>query len=153
MDSIFTEAAQIVNVATGGVATADFTLELTALRHEITVTAGAKQQTAFESFQSVDSLDSFELAESTDVSLGESLGNRVGTGVSKRSFGPGSSRPIIRGFDGDRVLIMQDGVRTGTLGSQSGDHGEAVNLNQVDRVEIVKGPATLLYGSNAMGGT
>ena len=153
LDSIFTEAAQIVNVATGGVATADFTLELTALRHEITVTTGAKQQTAFESFQSVDSLDSFELAESTDVSLGESLGNRVGTGVSKRSFGPGSSRPIIRGFDGDRVLIMQDGVRTGTLGSQSGDHGEAVNLNQVDRVEIVKGPATLLYGSNAMGGT
>ena len=97
-------------------AIADFTLELTALRHEITVAVGAKQQTAFESFQSVDSLDSFELAESTDVSLGEALGNRVGTGASKRSFGPGALPPIIRSFDGDRVLIMQDGVSTETSG-------------------------------------
>ena len=86
-------------------------------------------------------------------SLGEALDHRVGTGIAKRSFGPGSSRPIIRGFDGDRVLVMEDGIRTGTLSSQSGDHGEVLNTGQLDRLEIVKGPATLLYGSNAMGGT
>ncbi|MSO50715.1 MAG: TonB-dependent receptor, partial [Acidobacteria bacterium] len=73
-------------------------------------------------------------------------------GVAKRSFGPGSSRPVIRGFDGDRVLIMQDGVRTGDLSSQSGDHGVSIDPGGLQRLEVVKGPATLLYGSNAIGG-
>jgi iron complex outermembrane receptor protein len=153
LDSVFTEAAQIVTVAGGRSATADFTLELTAQHYEITVTSSDKQQTAFESFQSVESLTSYDLTESADVSLGETLNHKVGTGVAKRSFGPGTSRPIIRGFDGDRVLIMEDGVRTGTLSSQSGDHGELINPAQLERLEIVKGPATLLYSGNAMGGT
>ena len=48
---------------------------------------------------------------------------------------------------------MEDGVRTGTLSSQSGDHGELINPAQLERLEIVKGPATLLYSGNAMGGT
>ena len=49
-------------------------------------------------------------------------------------------RPTIRGFDGDRVLIMQDGVRTGSLSSQSGDHGELINAATLDRLEVVKAP-------------
>jgi iron complex outermembrane receptor protein len=72
--------------------------------------------------------------------------------VAKRSFGPGTSRPVIRGFDGDRVLIMKDGVPTGTLSSQSGDHGESISTLNLEQLEVVKGPATLLYGSNAVGG-
>ena len=75
------------------------------------------------------------------------------TGVAVRSFGPGSARPIVRGFDGDRVLVMEDGVRTSDLGSQSADHGVPVDPLQAERVEVVRGPATLLYGSNAIGGT
>jgi iron complex outermembrane receptor protein len=59
---------------------------------------------------------------------------------------------VVRGFDGDRVLIMQDGIRSGTISSQSGDHGEPVDPNSVDKIEVVRGPATLLYGSNAIGG-
>ncbi|MDA1236739.1 MAG: TonB-dependent receptor [Acidobacteria bacterium] len=153
VNSVITEEAQAIQITAGQTTSIDFTLDLQALRHEITVTAEGKQLTAFESFQSVDSLDSFDLAENANVSLGESLSNRVGSGIAKRSFGPGSSRPIIRGFDGDRVLVMQDGMRVGSLASQSGDHGEPLNLAQVDRLEVVKGPATLLYGSNAMGGT
>ncbi|HON00807.1 MAG TPA: TonB-dependent receptor, partial [Acidobacteriota bacterium] len=83
-------------------------------------------------------------------SLGELLESQ--TGVAKRSFGPGSARPTIRGFDGDRVLILNDGMPAGGLGSQSGDHGEPVDATTLERVEIIKGPATLLYGSNAVGG-
>jgi iron complex outermembrane receptor protein len=73
-------------------------------------------------------------------------------GIAKRSFGPGTARPVIRGFDGDRVLVLQDGNRIGGLGFQSGDHAEPVNVLTVERIEVVKGPATLLYGSNAIGG-
>ena len=83
-------------------------------------------------------------------SLGDALRNEPG--VASRSFGPGSSRPIIRGFDGDRVLILEDGLRTGDLSSQSGDHGVTIDPNGAERIEIVRGPATLLYGSNAVGG-
>ena len=153
LDSLFTEAAKVVTVEAGADGSADFLLELTAQRYEITVTSADKEETAFEAFQSVESIAAYDLAESTDVSLGETLDHKVGTGIAKRSFGPGSSRPIIRGFDGDRVLVMEDGIRTGTLSSQSGDHGELINPAQLERLEIVKGPATLLYSGNAMGGT
>ena len=152
LDSIFTEDIKTVTVRPGIASTLDFSLELAAVKFEINVTAGGEPQTAFESFQSVESLDSYDLAESVGSSLGEVLGNRPGSGISKRSFGPGSSRPMIRGFDGDRVLILQDGIRTGTLSSQSGDHGELINAATLDRLEVVKGPATLLYGNSALGG-
>ena len=153
LGSIFTEAARRISVTAGGTVTVDFALELRVLKHEIIVSASGKEETAFTSFQSVESLDSFDLGENAATSLGEALDHRVGTGIAKRSFGPGSARSIVRGFDGDRVLVMEDGIRTGTLSSQSGDHGEVINTSQIDRIEIVKGPATLLYGSNAMGGT
>ena len=67
----------------------------------------------------------------------------VGTGIAKRSFGPGASRPIIRGFDGDRVLVMQDGIRTGSLSSQSGDHGELINPAQLEPLDQT---GRLLFG-------
>ena len=153
LDHLFTEAAKEVTIAPGDSASLDFALSVTAEKYEITVTASDKEETPFESFQDVDSLDASDLNELTSSSLGEALDQRVGEGVAKRSFGPGSSRPIIRGFDGDRVLIMEDGIRTGTLSSQSADHGEVINTAQLERLEIVKGPATLLYSGNAMGGT
>ncbi len=153
LEYLFTETAKTATVEAGGEASVEFRLSLTAEKQEITVTASAKHETVLESFQDVESFDAYDLAESTAASLGEALDNRVGTGIAKRSFGPGNSRPIIRGFDGDRVLIMEDGISTGTLSSQSGDHGEVMNIAQLDRLEVVKGPATLLYSGNAMGGT
>ncbi len=141
---------QTVEVAAGATVTLDFKLSLSPVRQEITVTATGVEQVAFESFQTVSTLDSFDLAEKTASSVGDVLDNQPG--VAKRSSGPGTSRPVIRGFDGDRVLIMQDGVRTGTLSSQSGDHGEPIDVMSIERLEVVKGPATLLYGSNAIGG-
>ena len=153
LDSLFTQAAKEVVVSAGGAATADFELGLQEQKYEVNVTASGEEQTAFESFSSVKSLDAYDLSFTRDVSLGEALDQQVGTGIAKRSFGPGSSRPIIRGFDGDRVLIMEDGIRTGTLSAQSGDHGEVVNTAMLERIEVVKGPATLLYSGNAIGGT
>jgi iron complex outermembrane receptor protein len=59
---------------------------------------------------------------------------------------------VIRGLDGDRVLILQDGQRLGDVSSQSGDHGVSINPAAAQRIEVVRGPATLLYGANAIGG-
>jgi iron complex outermembrane receptor protein len=59
---------------------------------------------------------------------------------------------VIRGLDGDRVLILENGQRTDDLSSQSADHGVTINPLAATRVEVVRGPATLLYGANAIGG-
>ena len=146
-----TAARQAVTVSAGGSTVTNFELGLTTVHEELTVTATAGgQATAFEAFNAISTLDSFELVGNPQPTLGDALQHEPG--VAKRSFGPGSARPIIRGFDGDRVLIMEDGVRTGDLSGQSADHGVTLDPNGLDRVEIVRGPATLLYGSNAVGG-
>ena len=144
-------ARRMVTVAAGETATIDFVLGLSAVHEELTVTASAGgAQTTFEAFNAVTTLDSFDIAVEGTNTLGEALENEPG--IASRSFGPGTSRPVIRGFDGDRVLILEDGVRTGDLSSQSGDHGVTIDPNGAERIEIVRGPATLLYGSNAVGG-
>mgnify|MGYP005839730393 CR=1 FL=1 len=144
------DETRAVQLEAGQEATIDFRLSLGVLRQQITVTASGREQAALETFQSVTSVNSLELSTRQATSLGEAVDGEPG--VAKRSFGPGTARPVIRGFDGDRVLVLQDGLPTGTLSSQSGDHGEPLNPGAVDQVEIVKGPATLLYGSNAIGG-
>src|SRR5688500_9216773 len=146
----FSDATRVITVGAGATVTADFRLEIQALREEVTVTASGTEQSVFDSIQSVTSVGSTQILERASTGLGDVLDGQPG--VAKRSFGPGSSRPVIRGFDGDRVLVLQDGVRTGSVGSQSGDHGEPVDPLSAERIEVVKGPATLLYGSNAIGG-
>jgi len=145
-----TDEMQTVEIVAGQTITADFELSFAPLRHEVTVTATGHEETTFESFQAVTSLDSFELVGKNAFSLGEVVKNQPG--VNTRSFGPGNSRPVLRGFDGDRVLILADGLPTGTLSAQSGEHAEPLDAAHLDRLEIVKGPSTLLYGSNAIGG-
>ncbi|HUR99828.1 MAG TPA: TonB-dependent receptor [Pyrinomonadaceae bacterium] len=137
-------------VVTAGATTADFSLSLNSLREQVTVTASGTEESVFESFQTVNSIGSTQLREQASTGIGEVLERE--SGVGKRSFGPGTSRPVIRGFDGDRVLILQDGIRNSSLASQSGDHGEPIDTLGLERVEVIKGPATLLYGSNAIGG-
>ena len=146
----FPDDVRSVTVPAGGVAMLDFMLKLSGPKEQITVTATGSEQSTFEAFQAVTTLDTNKIAEESHPSLGEVLDKEPG--VAKRSFGPGSARPVIRGFDGDRVLVLQDGVRTGSLASQSGDHGEPIDVLSLERLEVVKGPATLLYGSNAIGG-
>ena len=134
-------ASQSVTVQAGGTVTADFALALASIRSEVTVTASGREQLTLDAFQTVTSLDALELAQNPATSLGEALDGQPG--VAKRSSGPGSSRPVVRGFDGDRVLVLQDGSPAGGLGFQSGDHAEPVNTSTLERVEVLKGPATL----------
>lgn len=139
-----------VQVTGGAAQTIDFQLRLAMVRESITVTATGREEATMTAIQSVATLEQMDLPLKSAASLGDVLENEAG--VSKRSFGPGNTRPVVRGFDGDRVLIMEDGMRTGTLSYQSGDHGEPIDVNKLERLEVVRGPATLLYGSSAIGG-
>jgi len=114
----------------------------------VSVSPEARDQ--FASYQPTSVLAGQDLNRELEGTLGATLEKQPG--VAARSFGPGPSRPVIRGLDGDRVLILEDGQRVGDLSSQSGDHGVPVNPASASRIEVVRGPATLLYGANAIGG-
>ncbi|MCP1622680.1 TonB-dependent receptor [Pseudomonas nitroreducens] len=83
-------------------------------------------------------------------SLGETLNGTPG--VSSTWFGPGASRPVIRGMDGDRIRLLRNGVGALDASSLSYDHAVPEDPNVVERIEVVRGPAALLYGGNAIGG-
>jgi iron complex outermembrane receptor protein len=91
-----------------------------------------------------------ELTLQQKGSLGETLNKQPG--VSSSYFGPGASRPIIRGLDGDRIRILRNGVGALDASSLSYDHAVPLDPVNVDRIEIVRGPAALLYGGSAIGG-
>ena len=146
----FADLSKKVTLSAGGAATADFELTIRGFKEQVTVTATGSEQSTFDSIATVNTVDSTQIILRAAVGLGDVLSNEAG--VAKRSSGPGTSRPVIRGFDGDRVMVSSDGVSVGSLGSQSGDHSEPIDTLAVERIEVVKGPATLLYGSNAIGG-
>ena len=120
------------------------------LHFQEVASVSAEARSQFDAFQPTTVLSGQDLTKQLESSLGATLENQPG--VASRSFGPSPSRPVIRGLDGDRVQILQDGQRTGDLSSQSGDHGVSVNPSAAERIEVVRGPATLLYGANAVGG-
>jgi iron complex outermembrane receptor protein len=95
-------------------------------------------------------IDSDELSRRQASTLGETL--RGLPGVSATGFGPNSSRPIIRGQDGDRVKILQNSAPTNDASAMSFDHAVGVSPYALEQVEILRGPSALLYGGSAVGG-
>lgn len=102
------------------------------------------------------------LAIPTQMLLGKDLTDRpqgnVGSllsteaGISSSSFGPGAGRPVVRGDSGERIRILQNGTSTQDVSSSSPDHPVTVDPSLLDLAEVIRGPASLMYGTNAIGG-
>ncbi len=90
------------------------------------------------------------LRDKLSGSLGETLMQEPG--IHSSGFSTGSSRPIIRGLEGPRVKILQNGMSNGDLSAISNDHAVGLSTFSAQQIEILRGPATLLYGSGAIGG-
>jgi iron complex outermembrane recepter protein len=100
--------------------------------------------------QSTSVLKADELARALQSTLGETLARQPG--VSSTSFGPGASRPVLRGFQGERIRVLVDGIGSIDVSNTSPDHAVASEPLTATRIEILRGPATLLFGSGAIGG-
>jgi iron complex outermembrane receptor protein len=73
-------------------------------------------------------------------------------GVSARTNGPMATQPVIRGLTGDRVLVLEDGMRTGDIATTAPDHAVTIDPGTAEQIEVIRGPGGLLYGSNTLGG-
>jgi len=116
----------------------------------IVVTANPLGSALFDLVSPVSVLSGKDLSFRQESTLGETLSKLPG--ISSTYFGPNASRPVIRGLDGDRVRIMQNGVGMLDVSALSPDHATTVDPLVVDRIEVVRGPAALMYGGAAVGG-
>ncbi|MGB0542821.1 MAG: TonB-dependent receptor [Longimicrobiales bacterium] len=106
--------------------------------------------------------EAMEALRPTSVLRGQELQQRLqGTvaatvasepGMAAATMGPGIAQPVIRGMSGDRVLMLEDGARVADVSNTHADHPTALDPTSARRIEVVRGPANLLYGSNALGG-
>ena len=129
--------------------TVDFTLTPASIEN-IVVTATALQSSVLESVTPVSVIGAEQLRKIEAPTLGETLKNTPG--VQSTYFGPVSSSPIIRGNDGPRVKIVQNGLDVSDVSRVGPDHNVAATMASATQVEVLRGPATLQYGSGAIGG-
>lgn len=86
--------------------------------------------------------------------LGQTIAQTVANepGMDQRTMGPAPARPVLRGMSGDRLLILEDKGRTGDLSATSADHAVAIDPITADKIQVIRGPETLIYGPNTLGG-
>ncbi len=117
---------------------------------EVVVTTTAFHGSPEDVIHPIVVLDAADLLRERGSSLGETLARQPG--ITATWFGPAASRPLIRGLGGERVQTLEDGLGSLDVAALSEDHAVAVEDGVADQIEILKGPATLLYGSGAVGG-
>ncbi|MEG3166010.1 TonB-dependent receptor [Sphingomonas sp. PB2P19] len=116
---------------------------------DIIVTAPVSRSEA-DVLQGTSVLTGAELTRELRPTIGETLARQPG--VSATSFGPNASRPILRGFQGDRVRVLTDGIGSIDVSNTSVDHAVIIDPLLAERIEVLRGPSALLFGSSAVGG-
>ncbi|WP_454734599.1 TonB-dependent receptor [Cupriavidus necator] len=160
MATAFMAPAALAQTATPPAATAADTAPATptatateaagATLREVVVTANPLGSDLNDMVAPVSTLGGDALAVRQASTLGETLDKLPG--VSSTYFGPNASRPVIRGLDGDRIKVLQNGGTTVDASTLSYDHAVPVDPLVAERIEVVRGPAALMYGGNAIGG-
>lgn len=142
-DAIITDAGPDVKVA--------IIMNATAMRlASVVVSASPTGGDADNLTQAATELSGKTLNRNLGTSIAQTLASEPG--LAMRFNGPAANAPIIRGLQGDRILVLQDGERTGDLSSAAPDHAVSIDPLAAQRIEVVRGPASLLYGNNALGG-
>jgi iron complex outermembrane receptor protein len=144
------QSVERTTVGAGATAEVAMTLDLTVHQDEILVTASPDARSRNEIAQPTSVLSGEELQRQLQPTLGETLSREPG--VTSTFFGPGSSRPVIRGLGGDRIRVLESGIGSGDASATSPDHAVSVDPAAAEQIEVLRGPATLLYGSSAVGG-
>ncbi|MGZ8192796.1 MAG: TonB-dependent receptor, partial [Methylobacter sp.] len=119
------------------------------LEEVVVISTGLNQSTS-ELTRPMTVLTEDELQMKTGHSIGETLKNELG--ITSQSFGPGVGTPVIRGQAGPRVRVLNNGIGSNDASAISPDHATSVEPLLAERIEVLRGPATLLYGSGAIGG-
>ena len=142
-------AVGAVTVVAGQDASVELSVDLATHHETVVVTARGEASSLSDIAQPVTVLAGTELSLRLQPTLGETLAQQPG--VNSTYFGPGASRPVIRGLSGDRIRVLQDGIGSSDASNTSPDHAVSYDPLSARRIEVVRGPATLLYGSNAVG--
>lgn len=141
----------VVQVDAGETTEVRIELQVAAVQFEEIIVTGTITSRAGEDVLSPTSvLAAGELERKLDGTVAATLADEPGVAVS--SLGPTTARPVIRGMGGDRIVMLEDGVRSGYMSSVSADHAVAIDPLTAQRMEVVRGPMSLLYGSSALGG-
>jgi iron complex outermembrane receptor protein len=114
------------------------------------VVTGALRRDRSDILSGVSVIQGADLAQAVRPTIGETLEHLPG--VSATSFGPAASRPILRGQQGERVRVLTDGIGSIDVSNTSVDHAVVINPLLAERVEVLRGPEALLFGSAAIGG-
>lgn len=142
--------AAVGSTVLAGAAAAQSTNTTPAELEDIVVTGAPYGISQRASVIATDVVDEQTLATAPAASLGDLLNGRPG--VRSTDFAPGASRPVIRGLSGPRVQVLTNGIGLIDASSVSPDHAVATDPAEANRIEIIRGPATLVYGGSAIGG-
>ncbi len=139
-----------VEVREGEIAEVEIQISETVFRSDVVEVRGTAVERDELELDADFSISGSRLRQQLGQTIAETLDDEPG--LAQRTMGPAPSRPVLRGLGGDRLLILEDGGRTGDLSATAADHALAIEPMTAEQIELIRGPSSLVYGSNTLGG-